>query len=98
MSLTGLGHRENICLQRSVKYLWALGLCKGSQHSIVGFDIRLFQYQTGESPYWEGVNNQDSWSALFRVRAWKASSLPTPDFMETGIPIQARSGSGTNDT
>jgi len=48
----------------------------------------------GASPYWEGPNTQDSASAQFRIRAWKESSLPTPDFKETNIPLVAASGSG----
>ena len=42
------------------------------------------------SQYWEGPNRQDTLSASVRVRAWKQSSFPKPDFHSSGIPIGSK--------
>jgi len=41
--------------------------------------------------FFSGPGNQSSMTALVRVRAWMANSLPDPDFVRTGIPVRANS-------
>ena len=50
---------------------------------------RIF-YLTGTAPYWTGPNFQESKEVQVRVRAWKMSSLPAPDFSVTGIHVQTQ--------
>ncbi|XP_052237737.1 uncharacterized protein LOC127849054 [Dreissena polymorpha] len=49
---------------------------------------------TGVSPYWVGPNSQTSGSVEVRVRCWKASSLPIPEYSLTNRNITAATGSG----
>ena len=44
---------------------------------------------TENSNYWEGPNNDESYGCFVRVRAWKMSSMPVPDFHLERIEIHA---------
>ena len=44
--------------------------------------------------YFNGPNNQTSVKAAVKVRAWKASSLPYPDFTKKEMFISAGSTKG----
>ncbi|XP_060570415.1 uncharacterized protein LOC132728759 [Ruditapes philippinarum] len=51
---------------------------------------------TENSNYWEGPNNDDSFDCYVRVRAWKTSSMPVPDFQMKNIKIHAACEKGTD--
>ncbi|XP_053396437.1 uncharacterized protein LOC123551022 isoform X4 [Mercenaria mercenaria] len=55
-------------------------------------DILGYCIYTGFSTYWEGPADQKSYSALVRARAWRAGSMPKPDFTSRGIKLTAASG------
>lgn len=44
--------------------------------------------------YYNGPNNQSSVKANVKVRVWKASSLPDPDFTRLGTYMDARGSEG----
>ena len=42
------------------------------------------------SSFWDGPSiNYTSYGAIVYIRAWRATSLPTPDFVHTGTQMKA---------
>ena len=58
----------------------------------MGPHVRSFMSISGDLPYWTGQNFQESKEVMVRVRAWKMASLPAPDFVNTSIHVQTRTG------
>ena len=58
----------------------------------MGTNVRYVMSISGDLPYWTGQNFQESKEVMVRVRAWKMASLPAPDFVNTSIHVQTRTG------
>lgn len=54
----------------------------------------MITFTSENSNYWEGPNSDEAFDCYVRVRAWKMSSFPKPDFHFKGLEIKAACQNG----